>query len=66
MLVYKPRNQMLVIGALYRAPIDDLVKDEVAVNDVTVKGFDPDRIRSATPLDPVLQELGTVHSGWMA
>ena len=44
-----------------RASTDDPVTDEVAINNVTLTAFIPDRldrIRGATLLDPVLQELG--------
>ena len=67
-LTYKPGKAIPVADALSRAPTDDPVTDEVAINNITLTAFIPerlDRIRGATLLDPVLQELGTViMEGW--
>ena len=53
---------------MFRAPTDDPVTDEVAINNTTLTAFIPerlDRIRGATLLDRVLQELGKViMEGW--
>ena len=62
-LTYKPGKAIPVADTLSRAPTDDPVTDEVAINNITLTAFIPerlDRIRGATLLDPVLQELGTV------
>ena len=67
-LTYKPGKAIPVADALSRAPTCDPVTDEVAINNVTLTAFIPDRldrIRGATLLDTVLQELGTViMEGW--
>ena len=67
-LTYKPGKAIPVADALSRAPTDDPVTDEVAINNITLTASIPerlDRIRGATLLDPVLQELDTViMEGW--
>ena len=67
-LTYKPGKAIPVADALSRAPTDDPVTDEVAINSITLRAFIPerrDRIRGAISLDPVLQELDTViMDGW--
>ena len=67
-LTYKPGKAIPVADALSRAPTDDPVTDEVAINNITLTAFISerlDRIRGATLLDPVLQELDTViMDGW--
>ena len=67
-LTYKPGKATPVADALSRAPTDDPVTDEVAINNITLTAFIPerlDRIRGATLLDPVLQKLGKVIiEGW--
>ena len=54
-LTYKPGKAIPVADALSRAPTDDPVTDEVAINNITLTAFSPerlDRIRGATLLDP--------------